>query len=187
MPSRTGAWQCTTQPINYRCAFFMCVVYSWYLHPLSTVCTTIAPRVLHFSAVHFYFNWLILQYRVALRPPKDCSVRIKLMADRMAMENAVWLVIWPIKLPCPYCALPSHLLNVQIYNLGIRWQMTFPLFPCFQHPQAPSCLQPYMKVTHPLFILVDTMRKVNTPMTLIILLIVSHSFSFKGCLYKVGS
>jgi len=30
----------------------MCVMYSWYLHPLRTVCTTIAPRVLHFSAVH---------------------------------------------------------------------------------------------------------------------------------------
>jgi len=34
------------------------------LHPLCTVCTTIAPRVLHFSAVHFLeasgFNRLIL-------------------------------------------------------------------------------------------------------------------------------
>ena len=26
------------------------------LHPLCTVCTTIAPRVLHFSAVHSVFN-----------------------------------------------------------------------------------------------------------------------------------
>ena len=52
MPGRTGARRCATRPINYRCTFFMCIVYSWYLHPLCTVCTTIAPRVLHFSAVH---------------------------------------------------------------------------------------------------------------------------------------
>jgi len=34
--------------------FFMCVMYSLNLHPLCTVCTTIVPRVLHFSAVHLY-------------------------------------------------------------------------------------------------------------------------------------
>ena len=56
MPGRTGARQCATQPINYRCTYFMCVMYSWYLHPLCTVCTTIAPRVLHFSAVQFKCN-----------------------------------------------------------------------------------------------------------------------------------
>jgi len=31
MPGRTGARRWATQPINYRCTFFMCVVYSWYL------------------------------------------------------------------------------------------------------------------------------------------------------------
>ena len=37
MPGRMGAQRCATQPINYRCTFFMCVMYSWYLHPLCTV------------------------------------------------------------------------------------------------------------------------------------------------------
>jgi len=30
-----------------------------YLHPLCTVCTTIAPRVLHFSAVHLVAIWTL--------------------------------------------------------------------------------------------------------------------------------
>ena len=38
------------------CTFFLCVAYSWYLHPLCTVCTTMAPRVLHFSAVHLLIS-----------------------------------------------------------------------------------------------------------------------------------
>jgi len=46
MPGRTGARRCATQPINYRCTLSE-------LHPLCTVCTTTAPRVLHFSAVHY--------------------------------------------------------------------------------------------------------------------------------------
>ena len=58
MPGRTGVQRCATQPINYRCTFFMCVVYILLiseLHLLCTVCTTIVPRVLHFSAVHLYW------------------------------------------------------------------------------------------------------------------------------------
>jgi len=49
MPGRTGSRRCATQPIYYRCTLSE-------LHPLCTVCTTIAPRVLHFSAVHYLFE-----------------------------------------------------------------------------------------------------------------------------------
>jgi len=46
------------------------------------------------------------------------------MADQilgMAMQNAVWLVIWPIKLPCPYCALSSHLQKCTNYEFRGGW------------------------------------------------------------------
>jgi len=47
MPGRAarGARRCATQPISYRCAFFMCVVYSWYLScTLNALC---APPYTH--------------------------------------------------------------------------------------------------------------------------------------------
>ena len=67
MPGRTGAWRCATQPINYRCTFFMChVLLISELHPLCTVYTTIAPRVLHFSAVHFNQQWAPIAFNLPI-------------------------------------------------------------------------------------------------------------------------
>ena len=92
MPGRTGARRCATQPIKFWCTFFMCVVYSWYLHPLCTVCTTIAPRVLHFNAVHIIHVSLIYpkmhvvckksNYLLLFITDQDCSESIICSIDR---------------------------------------------------------------------------------------------------------
>ena len=102
MPGRTGARRCATQPINYRCTIFICVVYSWYLHPLCTVCTTIAPRVLHFSAVHstphlFFYpqKGESLQGQDSRRLFKRSKTRIKWVSQ------FVKLVVLPLYPPSP--------------------------------------------------------------------------------------
>ena len=59
---------------------------------------------------------------------------------------------------------------------GMGLRMGNGISPCFfffafSTPKHATSLQPHMKVTHPLFILVATMGKVNTSLTPIVLLI----------------